>query len=308
MCFDWMKNSMGIGFHWTSQSVCTDGRHLSYQEAVDQFDVNRFISDIVRCGAGHCLITLTHAEQYLAFPNEPLERLLPGRTAQRDLIGEIADGLHEAGVRFIAYYNHSCNELDDPLWEIASGYKAGVGGDLDAFARNICDIVAFTARRYGERLDGWWFDSGYSVDPHGPHNTISCDMGDWQFPWDQLLRAARSGNEHCAVCINAGIGSNFLYWPDQNYYPGETVALDQPFTPEEAPGIISHRFTTIDNTGWVFEDASQGFADPRFCDEAVARFVADNRAHQRMTTFNMEIDQRGVINPKSLSQFSRIRA
>ena len=32
---------------------------------------------------------------------EPLEKLLPGRTTQRDLIGEIADGLTGAGVKFM---------------------------------------------------------------------------------------------------------------------------------------------------------------------------------------------------------------
>lgn len=310
MHLDWMKNSMGVAVHWTSQSVCMDGAHLSYQDAVEQFDVDRFISDVVQSGADHCLLTLTHAKQYLAFPNEPLERLLPGRTTQRDLIGEIADGLHRAGVRFITYYNHSCNNGDDVEWKEACGYAAGCSGDLDAFARNICDIVAFTAKRYGPKLDGWWFDSGYSVDPRGPHNTISCDMEGWQFPWAQLIEAAKRGNDTRAVCINAGIGSNFLYWPQQDYYAGETVELDEDFTPAQMPGIIGHRWITIDNPNWIFgmKAAERGFSQPRFTTEDVARFVADNLANERMTTFNMEIDQRGVINPKSLEQFAQVKA
>lgn len=308
MSFEWMKKSVGVAFHWTSESACVDGTHLPYQEAVERFDVNRFVADVAGVGAGHCLLTLTHAEQYMAFPNKPLERLLPGRTAGRDLIGEIADGLNAAGVRFLAYYNHSCNEQDDPVWERASGYSKGIDGDMDVFAQNILDIVSFTSRRYTGKISGWWFDSAYSVDPKGPHNTISCRIGDWQFPWEGLYRAAKSGNPDSAVSINAGVGTNFLYSPFQDFYAGETVDIHQTFTPEEVPGMIGHRWTTIENTKWVFDVASarQGFADPRFPLEEVAAFTADNLARGRMTTFNMEIDQLGVINPKSLDQFSRI--
>lgn len=310
MSFDWMKKSVGISFHWTSHSVCVDGTHLPYQESVDKFDVDRFVSDIVKSGAEHCMITLTHAEQYLAFPCEPLDKLLPGRTTKRDLIGEIADRLTAAGVRFMVYYNHSCNGPDDPVWKDACGYSAGQSGDLDAFAKNILDIVSYISKRYGEKLSAWWFDSSYSVDPKGPHNTITCDMGDWQFPWEGLYRAAKAGNENSAVCFNAGISSNFLYSPYQDYYAGETVDIHEEFTPAEVPGMIGHRWTTIENLDWAYHagSAKKGFADPRFPLDEVTAFVADNLAKGRMTTFNMEVDQVGVINPKSLEQFSKIIA
>jgi len=308
MNLEWMKQSVGIAVHWTSQSACVNGMCMPYQQAVESFDVKRFVSTVVESGAGHCLFTLTHAEQYLAFPNEPLERLLPGRTTRRDLIGEIADGLSEAGIRLIVYYNHSCNDMDDPVWKEACGYAAGIHGDLDAFAQNIIDIVEFTARRYGQKIAGWWFDSAYSVDPSGPENTISCDMGDWKFPWKRLFQAAKAGNPNCAVCCNAGVGSNYLYSPDQDYYPGETVDINEQFAPEEVPGMIGHRWTTIDSTDWVFSAsaAARGFAPMRFSTDELSDFVADNLAKGRMTTFNMEVDQTGLINPAALEQFARI--
>lgn len=308
MSFEWMKSSVGIAVHWTSHSARIDGVCQPYQKAVEDFDAERFVNSVVESGAEHCLFTLTHAEQYLAFPNEPLERLLPGRTTQRDLIGEIADKLTAAGVKFLVYYNHSCNGDDDVEWKDACGYSAGIGGDLDAFAQNICDIVAFTARRYGEKISAWWFDSTYSVDPKGPHNTISCDIGDWQFPWDKLNRAAKSGHSGCAVCYNAGIGSNFLYSPNQDYYAGETVDIHEQFTPDEVPGLIGHRWTTIDSTAWVFDRkaAERGFADMRYPTDEIIAFVADNLKNGRMSTFNMEVDQTGIINPKALKQFGEI--
>lgn len=305
---EWMKKSVGIGIHWTSMSALIGGENLSYQKAVDQFQVDHFISSLQRAGADHCLLTLTHAEQYMAFPNEPLERLLAGRTTKRDLIGEIATGLHERGIRLILYYNHSCNS-EDPMWNNSCGYSAGQNGNLDGFAQNICDIVEFTALRYGELLSGWWFDSSSTIDPSGPRNTVSCDMGSWRFPWAKLRKAAKAGSEACAVCFNAGVGSNYLYYPDQDYYAGETVVLDEVFEPEEKQGIVSHRWICMDNVDWVFDtqSARRGFADPRFTTEDVTRFVRNNIMNGRMTTFNMEVDQLGRINPKSLSQFAEMK-
>lgn len=310
MSYEWMKKSVGIAVHWTSRSARTDGIRLPYTHAVDSFDAARFVASVAESGADHCLFTLTHADQYLAFPNEPLERLLPGRTTQRDLIGEIADGLQRAGVRFLTYYNHSCNSGDDPAWEKASGYAAGRSGNLDAFAGNILDIVSFTSRRYGDKISAWWFDSSYSIDPKGPHNTISCDLGDWQFPWEKLYLAAKAGNPNSAVCFNAGVGSNFLYSPHQDYYAGETVDIHETFTPDEVPGMISHRWTTIESPSWVFDEeaAKRGFLDPRFSADDAEQFVRYNLRRDRMTTFNMEVDQTGIINPKSLKQFSGILA
>ena len=307
MTESWMKRSIGVSFHWTSNTTEADGSRGSYREAVDAFDADHFVSALRDAGAGHCIFTLTHAKQYLAFPNEPLEALLPGRTVERDLIGEITDGLSASGIRLIAYYNHSCNGDDDPEWKKACGYADGIHGDLDRFADNICRIVSHTAQRYGKKLAGWWFDSAYSVDPRGPYNTITCEMGSWRFPWDRLVDAAKAGCGECAVSVNAGIGQHYLYTPRQEYYAGETVNLDEAFPQTGPNGMCDHRWICLDNPAWVFS-GPRAFADPRFSDEEVLAFVRGNLEQGRMTTFNLEIDRSGYINPKSLSQFDRIRS
>lgn len=304
----WMETSVGVSFHWTSCSVEQDGTKGTYREMIERFDVPRFVEKLKNAGADHLILTLTHAEQYLALPCTPLEELLPGRTTQRDLIGELTDALGEAGIRFIAYYNHSCNGLDDVVWKDACGYSAGIGGDLDKFADNICSIVEFIARRYGRKLAGWWFDSCYSLDGQGHSHAITCDMGDWLFPWTKYIRAAKAGYADCAVTLNAGVGHRYLYWPEQDYYAGESVELDQEFPPYPDNGMVDHRWICIDNPQWVYHaDGSGEFCDPRFTDEEVAAFVRANLAARRMTTFNMEIDRSGNINEKALRQFEKVR-
>ncbi len=296
---EWMKGSFGLSFHWTSGSSCLNGTHLPYSEAVDGFDIMKVADALSGVGATHCIFTLTHAKQYLAFPNTVLEQLLSGRTTRRDMIGELIEELARRGIRFIAYYNHSCNMGDDPDWETASGYAGGWKEGLDRFAANILNIVSFTARRYGKGISAWWFDSSYSVDPRGPVKTIHCDMGDWHFPWEQLNEAAKSGNRDCAVTFNAGLGRTFLYADCQDYYAGECSSLDQTFEPLPVD-MQDHRWTTFDNARWVFNEKANpcGFETMRFPASDFIRFIRENRAAGRMVTLNVNIDQLGNVNPR----------
>ena len=300
---DWMKTSVGVSVHWTSHSGAQDGSRASYEEGVNAFDAARFVETLKKAGAKHLIFTLTHAEQYLAYPCAPLEHLLSGRTTRRDLLGELAARLDEAGIRLIAYYNHSCNGHDDPPWRRACGYE---NGDMDRFAGNICAVVGDVARHLGSLLHGWWFDSASSIDPRGPRNTVSCPMGDWRFPWDRLVSAARAGNPQCAISINAGVGLNFTYTPAQNFCAGESVQLDERFNPP-APGMVDHRWITLDNPEWVYAaDGPAPFRPLRFSDDDVAAFIRRNRQNGRMTTFNMEVDRAGLINPQTMAQFRRV--
>ena len=306
---DWMRGSFGISVHWTSKTVFPDGSVNSYEDAVNAFEPDTFAETLESIGAKHCIFTLTHAQEYLALPHPVLERLMPGRTTARDLIGELMEALAKRNIRFIAYYNHSCNGVGDPEWMRACGYSAGIRGNLDLFAENICGIVEFMAKRYGNALSGWWFDISYSVDPRGPHNSISCEMGSWQFPWEKLSAAAKAGYPDCAVSFNAGVGSRFLYTPCQDYYAGESVSLAECFFPEAVPGMTDHRWICSDSPDWVFcgKKNSCTFVEPRFPDDALRDFIAQHRAAGRMVTLNLLIERGGKINPYAIAQLRRIR-
>ena len=295
---DWMAGSVGVSTHWTSHTVNADGTRPSYEEAVANFDVRAYADALAEVGAGHCIFTLTHAEQKLPFPLAALDRILPGNTAKRDLVGELIEALAPRGIRFIAYYNHSCNGGDDTAWKKACGYAGGVAGGLDRFADNICTIVAAISARYGDGISAWWFDSAYSVDPRGPHNSISCEIGDWRFPWRSLTGAARSGNRRAAVAINAGVGSRFVYCDDFDYYAGEAVRLDEPFAPEAISGKRDHRWICLDSPDWVFSRANArgGFVPPRFTDGEIAAYIREHTGAGRMVTFNVLIDAAGRIS------------
>lgn len=304
----WMAGSVGVSSHWTADTLRRDGSRPVYADAVAAFDATAYADALASAGATHCIFTLAHARQFLPMPLPELDRILPGRTAARDLVGDLIEALSTRGIRFIAYYNHSCNGDDDPAWKKACGYAVGCAGNLDHFADNICSIVAAISRQYGDGISGWWFDSGYSVDPRGPHNTITCDMGAWRFPWDALADAAQSGNPRAALAFNAGVGENFAYTDRSDYYAGEAVELDEPFAPPPLPDKQDHRWICLDSPNWVFSKVTPGSGfevPPRFPDDAIAAYVREHVAAGRMVTFNILIDALGRINPAPLAQLRR---
>ena len=171
---DWLaKCRYGVGVHWTAQTVPRHGYPLPFQKAVDAFDVKRFVDQMAYAGADYLLFTSAHALQMLPAPHPVIDKTLPGRTCQRDLIAELADALAAKGLPLLLYYNHSCNQNQDPAWEKAVGYH---DRDKQRLAQNLLEIVGWMGQRYKDKIKAWWFDSPYSLDPHGPHNSVTTDM------------------------------------------------------------------------------------------------------------------------------------
>ena len=223
---DWLaKCRYGIGVHWTAQTVPRNGPPLPFQKAVDAFDVKRFVDQLAYAGADYLLFTSTHALQMLPAPHPVIDRILPGRTCKRDLIAELADALAAKGMPLLVYYNHSCNSKDDPPWEQAVGYH---DRDKNRLAQNLLDIVGWMGERYKDKIKAWWFDSPYSLDLRGPHNSVTTDMTGFQFPWERFTVAAKLGYPARLVTYNAGVNETFLYTTHQDYWAGELVDLKHP--------------------------------------------------------------------------------
>ena len=96
----------GIGFHWTTWTLPLEGEPVSFEEAVENFDVERFVEQAVAAGAGHVLITSTHQLHWLPAPNPEVDKVIAGRTCRRDLLMELADSLARAGIKLVLYYHH----------------------------------------------------------------------------------------------------------------------------------------------------------------------------------------------------------
>ena len=140
-----------------------------------------------------------------------------------DFIGEYAvrygknldpcHALAAKGMPLLVYYNHSCNGKQDAPWEKAVGYD---GRDKQRFAQNLMDIVGWMGERYKDKIKVWWFDSPDSLDPRGPHNSVTTDMTGFQFPWERFTLAAKLGFPGRLVTYNPGVAKTFLYTTHQD--------------------------------------------------------------------------------------------
>ena len=307
----WMRGSVGLSVHWTASIPSADGHKTSFEEAVNAFDVVRFADKLKALGAQHLIFTTAHGAQMLPMPNAALDAIAPGRTTKRDLFGEILDACAARGIRVIAYYNHGCNGSNDlvRVWERQCAFPNGVaeGGSDETFARNISSIVGEMSRRYGAKISGWWFDSAYSVDSRGKHIGVFGEWhcvenpGDWRgrevrFDWPRLLAAARSGNPDAAVAVNGGVGVNFQYADDTDYYAGESVSFYEPFHPQADGRRVETRWICADDTNWTY-DRTRGYCPLRRSVPELQAYVREHVRAGRMVTFNVLIDRTGRINP-----------
>lgn len=302
---DWLSScALGISTHWTAQTAPRHGSVCDFQDSVDRFRLKDFIGAVEMSGADYVIFTATHALQLLPCPHPIVDSILPGRTAERDLVGEIAQGLATLGKRMIVYYNHSCNQSEDPAWEQAVGYHDQA---KDRLAENLCTIIRWMGERYGHLIQAWWFDSSYSLDPRGPHSSVTTDLRGFQFPWEELTVAAKVGYEDRLVTYNAGVAETFLYTDHQDYWAGELVNLAAPPTQRFLQnGLQWHGWTCLDDRGWVYRDNGREPHPPLYLDDEILRFVSACRRHQAPMSFNVISFQDGSMVEDSIRQLNRI--
>ena len=303
---DWLAAcDFGLSVHWTAQSAPRTGQKLAFQDAVARFDLDRFLHAVDASGARYVIFTLTHALQMLPCPHPVVDAILPGRTVERDLLGDLARGLAATGKPLIVYYNHSCNIAEDLAWEQAVGYHAPT---KDRFADQLTQVVAWLGEHYGRLIRGWWFDSSYSLDPRGPHNSVTTELNGFQFPWERLTVAAKAGFPERLVTYNAGIGEQFLYTRHQDYWAGEMVNLETPPTSRYlANGLQWHGWTCLDDQRWVYADNQTAPHPPLYSDREVVEFIGKCRRHQGPVCFNVVTFQDGSLLEESVELLGRVR-
>lgn len=302
---DWLARcTLGLGVHWTAQTAPRRGTACPFADAVARFRLNDFLGAVEASGADYVIFTATHALQMLPCPHPVVDSILPGRTAERDLLGEIAAGLASLGKPLIVYYNHSCNQGDDPPWERAVGYD---DHPKDRLAEDLCRIVSWLGDRYGDLIRAWWFDSAFSLDPSGPYCSVTTDLRGYQFPWEDFTAAAKVGHADRLVTYNAGVGHAFLFTDHQDYWAGELVNLDTPPTGRFLDnGLQWHGWTFLDDSRWVYSDNSSPAHPPLYSDDQIVRFVRACRRHRAPMSFNVACFQDGSLAEDSVDQLGRV--
>ena len=296
---DWFKDAgYGLMFQWTNRATPPNGDIKPWNQKVEDFDLDSLVELVEQSGASFVVWSVTWGQQYISAPIQSLDRILPGRTTKRDLLGELADALKAKGVRLIFYYHYGydCYHSKDPEWLKASG------GDLPDKTRlfqNIGDIMTEIGERYGDKLDGWFLDGGHRY--YDAHFDGSPAVGPASAPFRELALAARKGNEKRVLSINSWILPRLTEY--QDYFAGEGQTqhenLEQGvFQSGPQKGLMAFGCFTLESR-WGHIDKNRPIAPPKYSADALVQKIKQARENRYPIAINLEMYEDGSVGPAS---------
>lgn len=281
----------GLMFHWTSTISPRTGDRKTYAEAVRDFDLKTFVEQVRRSGAGFVTLTTSHAEMYFPAPLKSLERILPGRTAQRDLVGELAKELGQYGIRLFLYYHLGASS--DKTWQKTCGFEKT---DTTEFWTNWKAVISEVGERYGEQLAGWWFDDG------------TMNYYYRSAPWQQLATAAKAGNASRLICFNPWTLPSATEF--QDYFSGEGYSEpslggwlrkgDQGRISGGSQEGLQASSALVMESSWDHSKRDTEIGAPRYTPERLAELLRTSAELGNVPMLNCEIYQEGTFSPKTV--------
>ncbi|NSW57053.1 MAG: hypothetical protein HPY44_13660 [Armatimonadetes bacterium] len=310
---DWMVDEAPFGMmvHWIAPGPAPERgeRITDLDRAVDAFNLERFLQQFEESGAGWLIFTIGQNSGFYASPSATLDALAgPGHCSRRDLVLELAQGVKALGKRFIAYLPAEVNAptvLHEPF--------AWNPEDQSEFQRRYTAFIREYAERFGELLDGWWYDGCYTWPVF--HNSL--------YDWPLWGSASRAGNLNAALAFNDGsfcIGITRPLSDEQDYLSGEVEELvdgrirlgrednarlylpDSRFA--EGTRCQWHALVPID---CFWGHHTPGPMDPpKYDDDVLLRFLSCCREVQGVVTLNVGIYQEGHIAGATLRQLQAL--
>jgi hypothetical protein len=299
----------GVMFQWTNRSEPRRGIKKPWPQTVDDFDVDRFTEMILETGASYVIWTSSWGPQYVPAPIASIDRLLPGRTSERDLIGEMMDVLGRHGIRVMLYYHsgYDCYHSIDREWfQAMGGYKA----DKTEFFTHFCEIVTEMGMRYGKRLAGWFFDGALRY--YDPHYDGSPLVGPGHAPWRAMGLAAKAGNRDRIISYNSFNKPRLTEL--QEFYSGEGYRSNSLvprggsgiFTEGPYQGLQAHTCFILEKA-WGHLEKSADIAPPKYSAEQLCEMIEDGISRRSALSINMEMYEDGSVSPMSLELLKRVR-
>lgn len=294
-------------FQWTNRATPPKGGIKPWEEKVNDFKLDEFVDMVESTGAAYVLWSVTWGEQYISAPLKSLDAIIAGRTAERDLLGEMADALDKRGIKLIFYYHYGydCNHSIDKDWmEASGGYKA----DKTELYENWMAIISEMGERYGDKLHGWWFDGGQRYYNCHFDNTPG-DQGILSAPFKDLTLAAKSGNPERVVAYNSWIKPRLTEY--QDYYGGEGAHVSGglkngmfPSGPQE--GLLGHGCFIFESK-WGHIEKNSTIAKPRYDLKKLTAMIQKAQKEKFPLSINLEMYEDGSVSPDSVALLKQLR-
>ena len=132
----------------------------TFNDFANAFDVNTFADQMAGIGVEYVYFTAWHKSIYCLGPNKALEKWLPGHTAKRDVIGEIADALAKKNIKLVIYAHPNDGHDLTPAEQARVGYGDNTG-NFKVYNDFVNEVNEEVCERYGKKPNviGFWWDS-----------------------------------------------------------------------------------------------------------------------------------------------------
>jgi hypothetical protein len=276
----WFSNAKyGLMLQYGPWGFPKTGDHKSLEDFANGFDVPKFVDMVKATGASYVIWSITWYGNQVIAPIRAVDSMDgPGHTSTRDVLGEIAAALHSKGIRLFFYYLHYMPKMS-ATWP--PDFHLTGTGDRSAYFTNFCAIVGEIGARYGDNLDGWFFDDACNFYPA---------------PFERLGAAARTGNPNRLISWNAWVAARFTefqdVWMGEGSH-GETQFGNSPpggngvFTDGPQKGLIGQGMFTLGDD-WGIHKANQPIPTRVTLDQ-LKSWVANASAHGRPLSLDMEM-------------------
>jgi hypothetical protein len=281
----------GFFFHWNSKSMPRRGDALAYSDAVESFDAATFAETVHECGADFIIFTTSWAEYYFPAPLQSIDRILPGRTARRDLINDLSAELSKYGIKLMLYYHMGHG---DPEWWDRQNFHSPDAGSLFS---NIQTIMEEIGMRYGNKVAGLFLDDGMIYYPHDA-------------PFEAITGAAKKGNKDLVISYNCWIFPALT--PFQDYYAGEKgISMEEAkawdwnidragyFTSGPQTGMRATFCGLLEPGDWAHLPKDTDIPPPLLTSDELIKIVQTAIERKNIPVMNVSVYQDGSISPET---------
>jgi hypothetical protein len=271
------------------------GPRKPWPAMADQFDVATFADLVASTGAGYAVWSATWATYYFPAPIRAIDRILPGRTCERDLIGEIADALARKNIRLILYYHvgHESKPANGSWWS----HNWVSQTDKSLFFDNWCSIIAEVGHRYGDRLAGWMFDD---------------ELVYYPAPYERLGVAAKAGNPRRILSYNPWIQARGTDFQDFQFGEGFQGASDLPISARgiwpsgPMKGLHAHGNFQVDGPDWGISKPDTVIEPPHLSLDKATQSALEAAQRDEALSWNLLMYDDGAVSPRSLDLLRQV--
>ena len=288
---NWLKEAgYGIFCHWTTHSVPENGEKKNHADAIRDFDIDTFTSQIIDTGARFLFFTITHADMFLPFPLKEMDEIIPDHTSERDLVSELYEKLNPHGIKLCVYFNgEGCT---DPAWSEATQFY----NNPRVHAEYCYKITEAISRKFGDKICGWWIDCCYEPG--------ICGGRGLRYDYARYSEALRAGNPDSIVAFNfRGIETWGSEWGRNiaDFQAGEENDLSHlPSGADSGEGGLQWFALCWMDDFWVHEKT--GEPTPVHSNEKVLNYIHRVKENGGAFAYNVAPYQEGRISAKTMEQ------